>query len=73
MMRRSLIFAFLVLSAPVGALDLNGFKTKLNGLTKLAASNPGSGLEQFSNQDQIESLRQALTQGAETSVSSLAS
>lgn len=72
MMRRGLIFAFLVLSAPAGALDLNGFKTRLHDLTKPAASNPGSGLAQFSNQDQIESLRQALTQGAETAVSSLA-
>lgn len=71
MMRRSLIFAFLVLSSSAGALDLNGFKTKLNNLTK-PASNPGSGLAQFSEQDQIESLRQALTQGAETSVSNLA-
>jgi hypothetical protein len=76
MIRCSLIFLFLVLSTPVGALDLDGFKTKLNDLTKPAASNPaapaGSGLAQFSTKDQIESLRQALTQGAETSVSNLA-
>ena len=76
MMRRSLIFVFLALSASAGAFDLNGFETKLNDLTKPAASNPaapaGSGLAQFSTQDQIESLRQALTQGAETSVSNLA-
>ena len=76
MMRCGLIFAFLVLSAPAGALDLNGFKTKLNDLTKPAASNSaspaGSGLAQFSNKDQISGLKQALTQGAETAVSNLA-
>ena len=58
------------------ALDLSGLKDKLNNLVKPAESNtpaPTSpGLEQFSAQDQIESLRQALTQGAETSVSTLA-
>ncbi|HEY8888259.1 MAG TPA: DUF4197 domain-containing protein [Gallionella sp.] len=79
-MRRSLIVVFLVLSvalsASAGAFDLNGLETKLNDLAKPAASNPAaparSGLAQFSTQDQIESLRQALTQGAETSVSTLA-
>jgi len=78
-MRRSLVVVFLVLnvalSASAGAFDLNGFKTRLNDLTKPAASHPAaparSGLAQFSTQDQIESLRQALTQGAETSVSTL--
>jgi len=80
MMRRSLIFVFLVssaaLSASAGALDLNGFKAKLNDLAKPAASNPatpeGSGLAQFSNKDQVSGLKQALTQGAETAVSNLA-
>jgi hypothetical protein len=80
MMRCGLVFAFLVLSAVLsplaGALDLNGFKTKLNDLTKPAASNSaspaGSGLAQFSNKDQISALKQALTQGAETAVSNLA-
>jgi hypothetical protein len=76
MKQRGLLFVFLVLSAPAGALNLNEFKTKLNELAKPAESNPatpaGSGLAQFSTQYQIESLRQALTQGAVTSVSSLA-
>jgi hypothetical protein len=76
MMRYALIFAFLVLSAPAGAFDLNGFKTKLNELTKPAASDSaspaGSGLAQFSNKDQVNGLKQALTQGAETAVSNLA-
>jgi hypothetical protein len=79
-MRRSLIAVFLVLnialSAPAGALNLDGFKAKLNDLTKPGTSNSGtparSGLAQFSTQDQIESLRQALTQGAKASVSTLA-
>lgn len=79
-MRCSLVVVFLVLSvalsASAGAFDLNGFKTRLNDLTKPAASHPAaparSGLAQFSTQDQIESLRQALTQGAKTSVSTLA-
>lgn len=78
-MRRGLIAVFLVLStalsAPAGAFDLDAFKSKLNELTKPAANNkssPGSGLDRFSTSEQIESLRQALTQGAETSVSTLA-
>jgi hypothetical protein len=73
-MRLGLILAFLVLSAPAVALDLNGFKDKLNDLTKSSnTSKPaGTGLAQFSTQDQIESLKQALTQGAQTAVSNLA-
>ena len=79
-MRRSLIAVFLVLnialSAPAGAFDLNAFKSRLNEPTKPDTSNSGaparSGLAQFSTRDQIESLRQALTQGAKTSVSTLA-
>jgi len=80
MMRRNLIAVLLVsglaLSASAGAFDLNAFKAKLNDLTKPAATNSaaptGSGLARFSTQDQIESLRQVLTQGAKTSVSTLA-
>jgi Protein of unknown function (DUF4197) len=67
------MLGFMVLS-PINALDLDGFKTKLNELTKSPNSSKpsGSGLEQFSTQDQVESLRQALTQGARTAVSKLA-
>ncbi len=80
MMRCILIIACLVmsggLSASATALELSGFKAKLNDLTKPAASKSAapanSGLAQFSTQDQVESLRQALTQGAETAVSNLA-
>lgn len=73
-MRLGLMLVFLILSAPADALDLNGLKSELSDLTK--PSNPskpaGSGLAQFSTQDQIESLKQALTQGANTAVSNLA-
>ncbi len=79
-MRRGLIAVFLVLNvalgAPAGAFNLNSFKSRLNDLTKPATSDSGApahtGLAQFSTQDQIESLRQALTQEAKTSVSTLA-
>ena len=80
MMQRNLIAVLLVsglaLSASAGAFDLNAFKARLNDLTKPASTNSaastGSGLARFSTQDQIESLRQVLTQGAKTSVSTLA-
>lgn len=60
--------------APAGALDLNGFETRLKGLAKPAADNPaapGSALAQFSSKDQVGGLKQALTQSAETAVSNL--
>ena len=74
MIRCCLICLLLLFSACASALDLNGLKEKLNGLARPAAANPsaGSGLARFSTQDQVESLRQALTQGAETAVGSLA-
>jgi hypothetical protein len=69
------MLGFMVLR-PIYALDLDEFKTKLNELTKPDLSNSsksaGSGLAQFSTHDQIESLKQALTQGAETAVKDLA-
>ena len=75
-MRPGLILFFLVLSAALsasaGAFDLDDFKSELNDLTKPSAKPAGSGLSQFSTQDQIKSLKQALTQGAETAVSGLA-
>ena len=77
MMQRGLMLALLTLSAPVSALDLNDFKAKLNELAAPVASGtadapPATGLAQFTVQDQIESLKQALTQGAETAVKNLA-
>ncbi len=76
-MRQLSLVILLTLSAPAGALDLNELKARLNELAQPAtatgttATNT-SGLAQFTAQDQIESLRQALTQGAETAVTSLA-
>ncbi len=78
MMLRSLIAIVLVcilaLNASAGTFDLNALKAKLNDLARPAdtKSSPGSGLDRFSTSEQIESLRQALTQGANTSVSTLA-
>ena len=75
-MRLGLAFVFLALSAamspPAGAFDLDGFKSELNDLTRSSSKPAGSGLSQFSTQDQIKSLKQALTQGAETAVKDLA-
>jgi hypothetical protein len=78
-MRGSLIlFSLLSIAAsgaPAGALDLNGIESRLNDLAKPAATHPaapGPGLAQFSNADQVGSLKQALTQGAETAISNLA-
>ena len=77
MPRRLIAFALLsglVLNASAGTFDLNALKAKLNDLTRPAEtkSSPGSGLDRFSASEQIESLRQALTQCAKTSVSTLA-
>ena len=71
-MRLGLILAFLVLSSPAGALDLDELKSELNDLARPSSKPADSGLSQFSTQDQIKSLKQALTQGAETAVSTLA-
>ncbi|HTN93252.1 MAG TPA: DUF4197 domain-containing protein [Gallionella sp.] len=60
------------MSPPAGAFDLDGFKSELNDLTSPSSRPAGSGLSQFSTQDQIKSLKQALTQGAETAVKDLA-
>ncbi len=68
---------------PACALNLDDLKAKLNqatppGATPAATSAPApsaateSGLSSFSNQDQVTSLKQALTQGAETAVKDLA-
>jgi hypothetical protein len=75
-MRLVLPLVLFLLSAPAGAFDLNDLKAKINDLSQQTASNSNSsqasGLAQFTELEQIESLRQALTQGAETAVSSLA-
>ncbi len=70
------LLSIAAMAAPAGALDLNGIESKLNDLAKPAAATlsapAGAGLAQFSTQDQVGGLKQALTQGAETAVSSLA-
>lgn len=75
----------LIAATPVHALDLGGLinKEKLDNLGKAIPQNPApatpgntsasaAGLASFSNKDQIGSLKQALTQGAETAVMNLA-
>jgi hypothetical protein len=75
-MKLLLPLVLFMLSTPVGALDLNELKTKLNDLTQQPSSNStapsASGLAQFTAQEQTASLKQALTQGAETAVRNLA-
>lgn len=76
MRRHILLLGMLVTSMPSVAYDLNGLKAKLSELAKPVTQDTTtttpSGLAQFTVQDQIESLKQALTQGAETAVSNLA-
>ena len=75
MIVRSLLLGMLTLSMPVAAFNLDDLKSKIDGL-KQSASTPTSsqptGLDAFSPQQQIESLKQALTQGAESAVKDLA-
>ena len=68
----------LLIAAPLtaNALDLGGLLDKLpqkqNAARGSSSHSSGSGLGQISNSDQISGLKQALTQGAETAVKSLA-
>jgi len=75
-MRLLLFPILLALSTPCGAFNLGDLETKLNGLKqpspKSAAAPAASRLDQFSTQDQIASLKQALNQGAEKAVKELA-
>jgi len=74
MMLRGFILIFLFLSTNAYALDLDGLKSKFKELSKkeTSSSSPSkSGLDQYSTQDQIESLKQALNQGTDTAVSNL--
>ena len=76
MMWRALLPGMLAISMSASAFDLNDLKAKLNDLNKPAASNAATpaptGLAQFTVQEQVESLKQALTQGAKTAVTNLA-
>jgi hypothetical protein len=67
----------LAISMSASALDLDKLKARLDELKQPAANSntPASnstGLAQFSVQEQTDSLKQALTQGAETAVRNLA-
>lgn len=72
---------FVLLVSSAHAFDLGGLKEQLGNLGKTPpatqavaqpSSNPSVALAGFSNKDQVGSLKQALTQGAETAVASLA-
>ncbi|MDD2701635.1 MAG: DUF4197 domain-containing protein [Sideroxydans sp.] len=75
MMVRALLLGMLTLSMPAAAFNLNDLKSKVEELkqsTSPAPSPQPSGLDTYSPQQQIESLKQALTQGAESAVQDLA-
>ena len=75
MMRRVLLPCMLAFSMSASALDLDKLKARLNELEQPAATSSAptsTGLGQFTAQEQTDSLKQALTQGAETAVRNLA-
>jgi hypothetical protein len=75
MISRALLLGMLTLGMPAAAFNLDDLKSKLDGLkqsTSTPASTQPAGLDAFSPQQQIESLKQALTQGAESAVRDLA-
>ena len=75
MMRRILLPCMLAFSMSASALDLDKLKARLNELEQPAATSSAptsTGLGQFTAQEQTDSLKQALTQGAETAVRNLA-
>lgn len=64
-------------SMPASAFDLDKFKARIDELQQPAATSTPSasqpaGLAQFTAQEQTDSLKQALTQGAESAVRDLA-
>ncbi len=73
------LVGMLAMSVPAAAFNLDDLKAKLDELQQPAASSNAnvpatkpSGLAQFTAQQQTDSLKQALTQGAETAVKNLA-
>jgi hypothetical protein len=77
MMRRILLLGMLTASVPASAFNLDDLKSKLDELkqpadTSNAPASKPTGLAQFTAQEQTDSLKQALTQGAETAVRNLA-
>lgn len=73
MMRRTLLLGMLTLGMPAAAFNLDDLKSRIGGLKQPAAASPqATGLDAYSPQQQAESLKQALTQGAEHAVTDLA-
>ena len=76
-MRLATFIGMLTFSMSAAAFDLDKLKARLDELKQPAAATSApaansSGLAQFSAQQQADSLKQALTQGAETAVKNLA-
>ena len=76
-MRLATFIGMLTFSMSAAAFDLDKLKARLDELKQPAAATSApaansSGLAQFSAQQQADSLKQALTQGAETAVRNLA-
>ncbi|MBA3022525.1 MAG: DUF4197 domain-containing protein [Gammaproteobacteria bacterium] len=75
MIVRTLLLGMLTLGMPAAAFNLDDLKSKLDGLKQSNSAPPTSqptGLDAYSPQQQAESLKQALTQGAESAVKDLA-
>jgi hypothetical protein len=75
MRRPALLLGMLVLSMPASALNLNDLKARVDELKKsssASSSSQATGIDSFTPQQQAESLKQALTQGAESAVKDLA-
>ena len=78
MRNRMLCLSLLLVSLQANALDFGELKQQLNNLGQPAPQETATGkssntdLSMFSNKDQISSLKQALTQGAQTAVENLA-
>lgn len=76
--RSALVASLLACSAQAAALDLGGLLDKAAqygappATSAAQPAKPAADLSMFSNKDQIGSLKQALTQGAETAVKNLA-
>jgi len=81
-LHRLSLASLMLLASYAHAFDLGGLKEQLGNIAKPATPAPArpteskssaaSALSAFSNKDQIGSLKQALTQGAETAVANLA-
>ena len=73
MMRRALLLGMLALSLPAGALSLDDLKARFGQMTHPASgASQATGIDRFTPQQQAESLKQALSQGAESAVKDLA-